>query len=145
MEWSWQFWVVLGITLSIIEIMSLSFYLLAPILAAFILSFVNYLFPEFGLSLSLVSFAVSSMIFTIPMQRIAQKLLTSQDDEYLNEKAQSLIGSYVPIVQGQEPNYRVQIADGEWSAIGKGYEIGDRAKIIAIEGIALYLEDKPKS
>jgi membrane protein implicated in regulation of membrane protease activity len=59
----------------------------------------------------------------------------------LNEPASRLLGKVVVVVEAVDAHGgRVRVGDGEWSARGGPAEVGDRVRIVDVEGNRLTVE-----
>jgi hypothetical protein len=62
-------------------------------------------------------------------------------DPYLNDRARRLLGRIVVVVQPVDSNGgRVRVGDSEWSARGGPAAVGDRVRIVDVEGNCLKVE-----
>ena len=66
-------------------------------------------------------------------------------DPLLNNRAGRLLGTVVTVVQPVDANGgRVKVGDGEWSARGAPAAVGERVRIVDIEGNCLKVEPEHK-
>lgn len=134
-------WLIGGVLLLAAEVVAPGFFLIF-IGAAAILTGVIAL--AFGLSLApqLAIFAIVAFLSVrILGRRFYQSKYDVSSDPMLNDRVARLLGKVVTVVQPvTSDGGRVRVGDSEWSARGGPAAVGDRVRIVDIEGNCLKVE-----
>lgn len=132
-------WIVLGLVLLGLEILLPANYLLWFGLAG-ILTGIIAILGETGWQVSLVIFAVSSLVLVIGGRRYFAKHSAS-DEPLLNRRTEQLKGTeYIlaePIVDGVG---RIRINDSHWRIAGPNLPSGTRVRVVGTNGSMLLVE-----
>ncbi len=136
-------WLLVALVLGGIELLTLSFFLLWPALAALIVSVLVWIFPDIGFAWQLVVFAVLSVLLLIPGRRWVKSAGRSKSDDIVNNRGKQMIGRFGNVVSGADGVYRVKLGDTEWSARSKnrGLKDGTQVRVISVDGITLVVEE----
>ena len=154
--WSWSLpfifesdatnWVVVGLILSLLELIAPGVYLIWFGFAAFVMSVVVY-FTPLALTTQLIWFAVFSAIFALiglyVYGYIFKKTKTPAEYSHLNESAAQYVGQTVTLAEDVVDNRtKVKIGDGYWiAACEKPLKRGNNAKVIGVkDGVILVIE-----
>lgn len=130
-----QIWLVIGIVLVVAEIMSMTFFLLWPALAAFVIAVITWVFPEFSLIGQIIAFAFLTSILLFPGRKLVLPFMSGNGVSPLNDKMSKLIGQKVIVVSSEGLDARVKIGDSEWSAISDTpVSAGQIVEILRSEG-----------
>ena len=134
-------WLIGGVLLLAAEVIAPGFFLIF-IGAAGILT--GLLALLFGLSLApqLALFALFALLSVrVGGRHFYQSKYDYSSDPMLNDRAARLLGKVVVVVQPVDSNDgRVRVGDSEWSARGGPAAVGDRVRIVDIEGNCLKVE-----
>jgi membrane protein implicated in regulation of membrane protease activity len=134
-------WLIGGVVLLIAEVIAPGFSLIF-IGAAAILTGLLALATGFGVVLQLAAFAVLAFLAV----KIGGRSFYASRYDYtshpeLNDPEQRLLGRIVTVSQAVDSNGgRVRLGDSEWSARGAPAAIGDRVRIVDIDGNCLKVE-----
>ena len=112
-----QIWLAVGIILIVAEVMTTTFFLLWPAIAAFIVALLCWIFPEFALIGQLLVFAFVSAILLIPGRRAIAPFFKKDNTNALNDRMTRMIGQKASVVAIDGDNLRVKLGDTEWSAV----------------------------
>lgn len=154
--WSWSLpfifesdatnWIVVGLILSLLELIAPGVYLIWFGFAAFVMSVVVY-FTPLALTTQLIWFAVFSAIFALiglyVYGYIFKKTKTPTEYSHLNDSAAQYVGQTVTLAEDVVDNRtKVKIGDGYWiAACEKPLKKGDSAKVIGVkDGVILVIE-----
>ena len=154
--WSWSLpfifesdatnWVVVGLILSLLELIAPGVYLIWFGFAAFVMSVVVY-FTPLALTTQLIWFAVFSAIFALiglyVYGYIFKKTKTPTEYSHLNDSAAQYVGQTVTLAEDVVDNRtKVKIGDGYWiAACEKPLKRGNNAKVIGVkDGVILVIE-----
>jgi membrane protein implicated in regulation of membrane protease activity len=134
-------WLIGGVVLLIAEVIAPGFFLIF-IGAAAILTGVIAVALGLSLAPQLALFAIIALsAVRVGGRRFYQSKYDYSSDPMLNDRAARMLGKVVVVVQPVDSNGgRVRVGDGEWSARGGPAAIGDRVRIIDIEGNCLKVE-----
>lgn len=139
-EPSWL-WLIGGVILLAAEIIAPGFFLMFIGAAAVATGLLSLVFP-IGIALQLALFAVLTFaIVRVGGRRAYARRYDYSSDPHLNDRASRLIGTVVVVVQPVDNNGgRVRVGDSEWSARGKPAAVGERVRIVDVEGNCLKVE-----
>lgn len=154
--WSWSLpfifesdatnWIVVGLILSLLELIAPGVYLIWFGFAAFVMSVVVY-FTPLVLTTQLIWFAVFSAIFALiglyVYGYIFKKTKTPTEYSHLNDSAAQYVGQTVTLAEDVVDNRtKVKIGDGYWiAACEKPLKRGNNAKVIGVkDGVILVIE-----
>lgn len=138
-------WLIGGIVLLIAEVIAPGFFLMFIGAAAIATGLLSLLAPM-GIPLELAVFAVLAVILVrVGGRRAYASKYDFSTDPLLNDRAGRLLGKVVTVVQPVDANSgRVKVGDGEWSARGGPAAVGDRVRIVDIDGNCLKVEPEHK-
>jgi membrane protein implicated in regulation of membrane protease activity len=134
-------WLIGGVLLLIAEVIAPGFSLIF-IGAAAIATGLLAMLLGFGLVLQLALFAILAFLAVrIGGRRFYASRYDYSADPLLNDRAGRLLGKVVVVVQPVDSHGgRVRVGDSEWSARGGPAAIGDRVRIVDIDGNCLKVE-----
>jgi hypothetical protein len=134
-------WLIGGVVLLIAEIVAPGFFLIF-IGAAGIATGLASLLLHLPLALQFAVFAVLAIVAVrIGGRRAYASRYDYTADPLLNDRAARLIDRVVVVVQAVDSHGgRVRVGDGEWSARGGPAAVGDRVRIVDVEGNCLKVE-----
>lgn len=134
-------WLIGGVLLLAAEVVAPGFFLIF-IGAAAILTGVIALALGLSLAPQLAIFAlVAFLSVRILGRRFYQSKYDVSSDPLLNDRVARLLGKVVTVVQPVNADGgRVRIGDSEWSARGGPAAVGDRVRIVDIDGNCLKVE-----
>jgi hypothetical protein len=137
-EW---LWLIGGVVLLIAELIAPGFFLVFIGGAAIATGFAALLLP-LSVPLQLAIFAVLAFLAARVGGRHAYAMRYDYSpDPFLNDRARRLLGRVVVATQPIDSNGgRVRVGDSEWSARGGPAAVGDRVRIVDIEGNCLKVE-----
>jgi len=141
-EW---LWLIGGIVLLIAEVIAPGFFLMFVGAAAIATGLLSLVLPV-GVPLQLAIFAILAIIIVrVGGRRAYASKYDYTTDPLLNNRAGRLLGTVVTVVQPIDANGgRVKVGDGEWSARGAPAAVGERVRIVDIEGNCLKVEPEHK-
>jgi membrane protein implicated in regulation of membrane protease activity len=134
-------WLIGGVVLLIAEVIAPGFFLIfigAAGIATGLLSLVLGL----AIPLQLAVFAILAFLAArVGGRRFYTSRYDYSADPFLNDRAARLLGKVVVVVQPVDANGgRVRVGDGDWSARGGPADVGERVRIVDIEGNCLKVE-----
>jgi membrane protein implicated in regulation of membrane protease activity len=138
-------WLIGGVVLLIAEVIAPGFSLIfigAAGIATGVLSL------ALGLPVT-IQFAVFAILAFLAVRIGGRRFYASRydysADPLLNDRAARLLGKVVVVVQAVDSHGgRVRVGDGEWSARGGPAAIGERVRIVDVEGNCLKVEPEHK-
>jgi membrane protein implicated in regulation of membrane protease activity len=141
-EW---LWLIGGIVLLIAEVIAPGFFLMVIGAAAIATGLLSLLLPV-SVQLQFAIFAILAIVIVrVGGRRAYASKFDYSTDPLLNNRAGRLLGTVVTVVQPVDANGgRVKVGDGEWSARGAPAGVGERVRIVDIEGNCLKVEPEHK-
>ncbi len=134
-------WLLIALVLGGIEILTLSFFLLWPALAALIVSVLMWIFPDIAVGWQIVIFALLSVVLLIPGRRWVKKSSLVTSEQLVNNRGDQMVGKLGYVVSGKDGIYRVKLGDSEWSARGsKDLQAGEQVRVTSVDGITLIVK-----
>ena len=129
-------WIILGLILSILEMLLPGIFLIWIGIAAFLTSIVVYFGA--GLYLQIVAFAVFSIITTILGKKAYDKLDVKNS---INQKSVDLIGEEVTLLfDVEDGKSRVKLADSQWTVkTSENLKKGDKVRVVKVNGNILFV------
>ena len=134
----WYWWILAAVLL-VLELSSLTFYLLWIAIGAAITGIVKWLLPELNTEWQLVMFALWSVLSAYLWYRYNKNRPLSKEQQTLNRRASQYIGQVftleAAIVNGQG---KARVGDSPWLVVcDEALPAGAAVKVIAEEGAAL--------
>lgn len=134
-------WLIGGVVLLIAEVIAPGFFLIFIGLAAIA---TGLLALGTGLAVAF-QLAVFAVLAFLAVRIIGRRFYASRydytADPHLNDRVARLLGKVVMVVQPVDSHGgRVRVGDSEWSARGGPAAVGDRVRIVDIEGNCLKVE-----
>ena len=130
-------WLVLGLSLIILELFLWTVFLLWIGASAITVSIFFYLMPDTSWPIQLLIFVILSLTTTNLAKRYYP--IKTVDDE-LHEKAKTFIGKECKVSSIEDGIIKVQIGKSLWFAKGKNLSIGQVVKIINVESSTFIVE-----
>lgn len=131
-------WIIVGLTLSLLELLVPGVYLIWFGFAAFVVSLIMY-FTTITFTTQLIWFAIFSGIFAViglfTYRYIFTKFKTPEKYINLNNSAEQYVGELVTVSEDIEDNMtKVKIGDTYWLATSqKKLKKGDSVKVIGVK------------
>jgi membrane protein implicated in regulation of membrane protease activity len=134
-------WLIGGVVLLIAEVIAPGFFLMFVGAAAIATGLMSLLLP-IGVAIQLALFAILALVVVrVGGRRAYASRYDHSTDPLLNDRIGRLLGRVVVVVQPVDSNGgRVRVGDSEWSARGGPAAIGDRVRIVDIDGNCLKVE-----
>ena len=130
-------WLVLGLSLIILELFLWTVFLLWIGASAITVSIVFYLMPETAWPIQLLIFVALSLASTFLAKRYYP--VKTVDDE-LHEKAKTYIGKEYKVSSIEDDTAKVKIGNSLWFAKGTELSVGQTVKIIDVESSTFIVE-----
>lgn len=134
-------WLIGGVVLLIAELIAPGFFLIFIGAAAVATGLISKILP-LGLALQLALFAILAVaIVRIGGRRAYSYKYEHSSDPFLNNRVARMLGETVVVVEPVDANGgRVRVGDSVWSARGGPAAVGDRVRIVDVEGNCLKVE-----
>jgi inner membrane protein len=133
-------WAIGGVLLLVAEVIAPGFFLMFIGAAAIATGAFTLLFG-LGVESQLALFALYSLLAVLAGRRVYSGRNAISSDPLLNDRSRRLIGKSVLVVMAvDEHGGRVKVGDSEWSARGGPAKVGDRVRIVGVEGNCLKVE-----
>jgi len=130
-------WLVLGLSLIIIELFLWTLFLLWIGASAIMVSIIFYLMPETGSLFQIFIFIALAFSATYLAKRFYP--VKTVDDE-LHEKAKSYIGKECTVHTIEDDIIKVQIGNSLWFAKGSELSVGQTVKIVGVDSSTFIVE-----
>ena len=134
-------WLIGGVVLLIAELIAPGFFLMFVGAAAIVTGVLALALP-IGVALQFAAFAVLALIIArVGGRRAYASRYDHSSDPFLNNPAHRLLGRVVVVVEAVDRNGgRVRVGDGVWPARGGPAAVGDRVRVVDIDGNCLKVE-----
>ena len=134
-------WLIGGVVLLIAELIAPGFFLMFVGVAAIVTGVLALALP-IGVALQLAAFAVLALIIArVGGRRAYASRYDHSSDPLLNNPVHRLLGRVVVVVEAVDRNGgRVRVGDGVWPARGGPAAVGDRVRVVDIDGNCLKVE-----
>ena len=142
-------WVALAFGLAAVEVLTFSFFLIWPALAAFGVAVLMWIFPGMSGSSQMLWFAIMAVAFTIAGRQVVFMRRPTSDRPNLNQRGAALVGRNAVVIDGFAAGGlgNVQVDGMPWRArMSEGAERpseGDVLDIVEADGMTLILQAKP--
>ncbi len=130
-------WLVLGLSLIILELFLWTVFLLWIGASAITVSIFFYLMPDTSWPIQLLIFVILSLTSTNLAKRYYP--IKTVDDE-LHEKAKTFIGKECRVDSIEDGIIKVQIGKSLWFARGTGLSVGQAVKIVDVDNLTFIVE-----
>ena len=133
-------WLIGGVVLLIAEVIAPGFFLVFIGLAAMLTGLFTVLF-DLGTAPQLALFALYAVIATLVGRRVYANRPGDSSDPLLNDRAARLVGKSVTVVEAiDDHDGRVRVGDSVWSARGGPAQVGERVRVVGVDGNCLKVE-----
>jgi len=134
-------WLILALLLIILEIMIPGAFFLWMGVAAGVVGFILWGFPNIGWESQLLLFSVISVV-SIALWRIRlNKYPTESEDNTLNTRTTQYIGRVFTLVEPIVDGYgKIHVDDSYWQVSGPDCEKDQKVKVISVDGMILKVE-----
>lgn len=134
-------WLVLGIVLVVLEVLSPGVYFLWLGVAAIVVGGVLYGLPDLSWQMQLVLFAVFSVV-SIALARIfLERHPIESDEPALNRRGEQYIGRVLTLAEPIENGVgRVKVDDTIWRVEGPDCPAGTRVRVVGVDGVVFQVE-----
>jgi len=134
------FWLIGGVVLLIAEVIAPGFFLIFIGSAAIATGLFTLLFG-LGTVPQLALFALYALLAVMIGRRFYANSHSASSDPLLNDPARRLVGKIVTVVSAVDDHTgRVRLGDSEWSARGDPAAVGERVRIVGVDGNCLKVE-----
>lgn len=134
-------WLIAAVILFALEMVAPGLYLVWFGFAAAVVGILT-LFVDVGWELQLLLFTISAFASVYVMRGYMTALAGPTDQPNLNQRGQELIGRTVEVTQAiANGSGRVKVGDSVWLAEGPELEVGAKARITAVSGTRLVVEE----
>lgn len=134
-------WLIGGVVLLIAELIAPGFFLMFIGGAAILTGLLSLALP-LGLAIQFAIFAVIAVVAArVGGRRAYSYKYEHSTDPFLNNRVARLLGEVVTVVEPVDKNGgRVRVGDSVWSARGGPAAIGERVRVVDVDGNCLKVE-----
>lgn len=137
MEMQWWAWVVLGLVLTVLEMFTMSFFILWFGIGAVLVGLLSWAWPEFSLAAQLLSWAMLSSLMAMVWFKVFKNRIT--DSRWTADEVIGEVGLLtVSVAEFQKGRVRFQkpiLGNEEWTCISDSdIPSGTRVRIVSVEG-----------
>lgn len=141
-------WIAFAILLGIVEVLTFSFFLIWPALAAVAVGVILWIVPDLAGTWQVLIFAVLSGLFTLAGRDWAVGVAASEKPSGLNDRAAALIGRQAVVVSGFDAGQSGTVEAGgvRWRAelaeAGAAPEAGRIVDVTGSDGMTLIVRPR---
>lgn len=135
-------WVIMGVLLLILELVTGTTYILWPAIAALAVGLLTFVLP-FGWEMQLLLFFILSSVLLVFGHTHIRPRMKGGEPSDLNDRARSMIGMRVRAISDFELGTgRVQVGDTQWRASMEegNANAGDELRVLSVKGATLAVE-----
>ena len=135
-------WMILGVLLLVLEVVTGTTYILWPAVAALIVGIVVFILPLAWEMQFLLFFILSGILLVVGHKFVRPKMKGGEPSD-LNDRARSMVGMRVKAVADFDTGLgRVQVGDTQWRAsIQDGNpSAGTELRVVSVKGTTLQVE-----
>ena len=135
-------WLILGVLLLVLEVVTGTTYILWPAVAAIIVGIIAFVLPLAWEMQFLLFFILSGILLVVGHKFVRPKMKGGEPSE-LNDRARSMVGMRVKAVADFDTGIgRVQVGDTQWRAsIVDGNPVsGAELRVVSVKGTTLQVE-----
>ena len=135
-------WMILGVFLLVIEVVTGTSYILWPAVAALIVGLVAFVLP-LAWEMQFLLFSILSAVLLVVGHKFVRPKMKGGEPSDLNDRARSMVGMRVRAVADFDTGLgRVQVGDTQWRAsIHDGNpSAGSELRVISVKGTTLQVE-----
>ena len=135
-------WLILGVLLLVLEVVTGTTYILWPAVAALIVGIIVFILPLAWEMQFLLFFILSSILLVVGHKVIRPKMKGGEPSD-LNDRARTMVGMRVKAIADFDTGMgRVQVGDTQWRAsIADGNPVsGAELRVISVKGTTLQVE-----
>ena len=136
-------WMILGVLLLVLEVVTGTTYILWPAVAALIVGVITFLPIGLGWEMQLLLFFILSGILLVVGHKFVRPKMKGGEPSDLNDRARTMVGMRVKAVADFETGLgRVQVGDTQWRASVKdGNPVsGAELRVVSVKGTTLQVE-----
>ena len=134
-------WMVLGLVLLAIEIVTPGFYLLWIGLAALVVGAISLALWDtvfWGWQIQVIVFLALSLVAAYVGHKLMGGRKTESDQPLLNRRSEQLIGRTATLTEPiREGHGRIQLGDTLWRVSGPDLPVGSRVKVVSVSDLEL--------
>jgi len=135
-------WLILGVLLLVLEVVTGTTYILWPAVAALIVGVITFVLP-LSWEMQFLLFFILSAILLVVGHKFVRPQMKGGEPSDLNDRARTMVGMRVKAVADFETGLgRVQVGDTQWRAsIYDGNPVaGTELRVISVKGTTLQVE-----
>ena len=135
-------WIIIGVLLLILEVVTGTTYILWPAVAALVVGFIAFVLP-LGWEMQFLLFSILSTILLVVGHKYVRPKMKGGEPSDLNDRARSMVGMRVKAIADFETGIgRVQVGDTQWRAsINEGTaQAGQELRVMSVKGTTLQVE-----
>lgn len=137
-------WLILAAVLLIIEVATFTLLFFWLALAAVFMVAVSFVFPQLGLSIQLLLYAVATLLSVVLWHKAFKKKQDSMGDARMNNRTARYIGRTATLVEPIVNGYgKIQIEDSLWRVkCNDDLPVDTQVEIIGADGVLLEVRAK---
>jgi inner membrane protein len=136
---SWN-WLIAGLVLMVLELITPGVFLLWLGLAALLVGVIT-LFVDWVWQVQVIAFAAFSLAAVPLWRRVATQSATNTDTGFLNRRSDALVGRIFTLEQPiRDGAGRIKVDDTVWRVSGPDCPAGSRVKVVSSDGGSLLVE-----
>ena len=135
-------WLILGVLLLVLEVVTGTTYILWPAVAALIVGVIVFILPLAWEMQFLLFFILSAILLVVGHKYVRPKMKGGEPSD-LNDRARTMVGMRVKAVADFETGLgRVQVGDTQWRAsiVDGNPAAGAELRVLSVKGTTLQVE-----
>ncbi len=136
---NWVVWLIVAGVLLITELLTYTLFFLAIAVGALMASVVTATFPGISLGWSTLVFSFTSLS-ALAGWKAWQNLRRDKRNQLNDIYAELVNQSFTLKIQEEDGSFRETLAGTQWRVIGKDLDIGDKVRVVRVEGTKLIVE-----
>ncbi len=135
-------WLIFGVALLTLEVLTGTTYILWPAVAALILGVLVFIVP-LGWEIQFALFFIISTVLLLAGHKYFRPMMRGGEPSDLNDRARSMVGMRVKAIADFDTGRgRVQVGDTQWQALMEtgNAKSGDELRVTGVKGTTLQVE-----
>ncbi len=135
-------WLILGVLLLVLEVLTGTTYILWPAVAALIVGVIVFILP-LSWEMQFLLFFILSAILLVVGHKVVRPKMKGGEPSDLNDRARTMIGMRVKAIADFDTGMgRVQVGDTQWRAsiVEGNPKSGEELRVLSVKGTTLQVE-----
>jgi membrane protein implicated in regulation of membrane protease activity len=135
-------WFVVAVILIVLEVLTVSGFLLGMAIAALVVAAMLFLIPALVWGWQLLWFGLLAMVLTLGYRKFFRSVNDATDNPLLNDRAAQLVGKTFVLGIDLDRSGADMLGDTRWSLSCNGrIAKGTRVKVVGVDGMVLNVQE----